>query len=217
MVADVSRDQRAAEEDALQWIAAIKKVEGVKVQDGKHDEATDAGHGYKDASGEATLDFQEQENGTWVPPRKDVQPPPRQKYPHESEYGGGANYSAAPYDGGVSITKIDVLMDEEKGSILDGDSQWRCWPSGPLPPNQKILGTDQNMLTVAPKPLTSHEVDSALRSDEGCVGVGLVLHQAYQGIEISEGKFSVQIKDVVYGSPAHEVSCIPLLTAPESP
>jgi hypothetical protein len=29
-----------------------------------------------------------------------------------------------------------------------------------------------------------------------------VLHQAYQGIEITEGKFSVQIKDVVKGSPS---------------
>ena len=56
--------------------------------------------------------------------------------------------------------------------------------------------------TLKPKSLqTRDEVERAVGGEAGS-GVGLVLHQAYQGIEITEGKFSVQIKDVVKGSPS---------------
>jgi hypothetical protein len=67
--------------------------------------------------------------------------------------GGGSAYAAEQYKGGVSILEPDVLFQDDAPKFLDGDSKWRCWPSGPLPPNTKILGTDANMLTVAPQPL----------------------------------------------------------------
>jgi hypothetical protein len=67
--------------------------------------------------------------------------------------GGGSAYTAEQYNGGVSILEPDVLFQDDAPKLLDGDSKWRCWPSGPLPPNTKILGTDANMLTVAPQPL----------------------------------------------------------------
>jgi len=78
------------------------------------------------------------------------------------------------------------------------EDEWRCWPSGPLPPNSKILGTDQNIMSY-----TADEGVAVMATEgNGKFGVGIGLKQAHRGIEISDGRFGVQISEVAAGGAA---------------
>jgi hypothetical protein len=80
-----------------------------------------------------------------------------------------------------------------------GDDEWRCWPSGPLPPNSKILGTDQNIMSYA----ADEGVEVMATEGNGKFGIGIGLKQAHRGIEISHGKFGVQISEIAPGGAAY--------------
>eukprot|EP00960_Hanusia_phi_P051242 760670-Hanusia_phi.AAC.6 len=163
------------ENDAGHWVQAFCLIESVQllsnVPDFAGQESGEGGEG-ADAQGVASS-----------------------RYPHESEYGGGKNYVSAPYIGGKSIFEPQVLFDKD---ATNSDSEWRCWPSGPLPPNDRIIGSDQNMC--------SWSLDQGVRVDatesNGRVGIGIGLKQAHQGVEISEGKFGVQISEISSGGTA---------------
>lgn len=70
------------------------------------------------------------------------------------------------------------------------EDEWRCWPSGPLPPNTQILGTDQNIMTYG----ADEGVKVMATEGNGKFGIGVGLKQAHRGIEISDGRFGVQVR-----------------------
>lgn len=78
------------------------------------------------------------------------------------------------------------------------EDEWRCWPSGPLPPNSKILGTDQNIMSYA----EDEGVAVMATEGDGKFGVGIGLKQAHRGIQISDGRFGVQISQIAPGGTA---------------
>ena len=78
------------------------------------------------------------------------------------------------------------------------EDEWRCWPSGPLPPNSKILGTDQNIMSYA----ADEGVEVMATEGNGKFGIGIGLKQAHRGIEISDGRFGVQISEMAPGGAA---------------
>lgn len=78
------------------------------------------------------------------------------------------------------------------------EDEWRCWPSGPLPPNSKILGTDQNIMSYA----ADEGVAVLATEGDGRFGVGIGLKQAHRGIQISDGRFGVQIAEIAAGGAA---------------
>jgi len=80
------------------------------------------------------------------------------------------------------------------------EDEWRCWPSGPLPPNSKILGTDQNIMSYA----ADEGVAVLATEGDGRFGVGIGLKQAHRGIQISDGRFGVQIAEIAAGGAAEK-------------
>lgn len=110
---------------------------------------------------------------------------------------GDDNFYPKEYVGGASILEPQVLLQSD---LSDQDAKWRCWPSGPLPPNPAILGTDQNMRTWDER---AHVVDVTADAPNQ-YGIGIGLKHAYQGIETDGGKFSVQISEIAGGGTAEQ-------------
>lgn len=177
------------EQDAQAWVALALAKDGVT--EGRPPGAPGGGADAPHDAGMHPVSIAAAQVGSRADPT--VRAPAAASYPHESEYGGGKDYVSAPYNGGKSI------LEPENVFFAKDEDEWRCWPSGPLPPNAKILGTDQNIMTYGADEgvkvlATEHET--------GKFGVGVGLKQAHRGIEISDGRFGVQISEIAPGGAA---------------
>mmetsp|Transcript_11547 Transcript_11547/g.18412 ORF Transcript_11547/g.18412 Transcript_11547/m.18412 type:complete len:380 (+) Transcript_11547:94-1233(+) len=166
------------EADARAWVALAITKEGATAGQAPIDAQAHTG---------TTPQQPHQNGGTSLRAR-----PPVPAYPHESEYGGGKDYVSAPYNGGKSILEPEIVFGAKE------EDEWRCWPSGPLPPNSKILGTDQNIMSYA----ADEGVEVMATEGNGKFGIGIGLKQAHRGIEISDGRFGVQISEMAPGGAA---------------